>query len=1074
MSNQGNLSEREFQEDIISYLITHGYNRGEDSQVDRVKALYPSEVIAFIKDTQPEVWKWWSGKGYSDPENELIDYIVKKRKEIGTLELLKKGILKDGSCPEIKLMYAKPSSGKNPKQVGLYEKNRFIVVDEVHYEVRQEPANRIDLMIFLNGIPVVATELKNETSGSLKEHAEIQWKNTRNPKEPLLSKKEGVLVFMAVANGEASFATLLAKDKTVFHPFNQGGADYSSGNPENDKDAKGYLTHYIWEKVWERDSLLDLISNFIYIEKKSDILIFPRYHQYNLINNIKKDLLENEGNYKQGSSFLIQHSAGSGKTKSIAWLSHLLNSLHDNNDNSLFDGVIVISDKQVVDKQLQEAVDQLGLKGQVGIVDKNAKQLGQYIKEGKRIIVSTVQKFSYIEEMLLEAKNSGKRYAIIIDEAHSGQTGANSLNVRKALASNDKIDKNAIKGDKGDETSSKDDSEILLSDLSSSSDDAEQGDLLDELVEAKIIKEDKNLTFFAFTATPRDITIERFSPNGKPYHVYSMKQAIAEKYILDVLDNYVSHEVINRLTNNGVDVTLDSRANASSALNEHVRTSAENLTYKVRVTLDIMVNNTLKRIKGEGRAMVVVGSRMEVYSWWVEINKQIAENPIYKKVKPLAAFTGSLDIKVEDRQITDSDLNIDETGNHIHDTQIANRFNSEYNLLIVASKFQTGFDQPKLCTMIIDRSLSGVAAVQTLSRLNRSAQYKESVSVIDFRSNAENVREAFAKYHVESSFDAKRVITEEDLLTTARQVYSYGFFSEKDATDHALAHYNRTMKEKDSPEYNVATNTARSIILGITNKIRNLRKQNNEVRIGNFKAISKDFISDYTFYGQFNRHTNKKLVDLYTLIQITLRLLKSSRIKSDDDEWLDAIQVEVMSAREHQEDMSDYASHLADSQESPSKPRTPKIKTPSPSLDEPITVSKLLDLWNQTFMSHLQSARAEAKQDAIGVDTAYKKVFKSIGEELAKDAEMRVYAVGKSFDHFNDETGQNMAHKRLIKHLAILSKDNLEAEEIMRNYSMGSARFKEDILSYTLGAVYQAVTNEELAKLNIHDSRHSI
>jgi len=1032
MMTQSSLDEKTFQEDIIKYLQVHnGFRRGFDRDFNRATAIHAKDLVAYIRDTQPNVWAFFEQK-YIDPEGELAELVARERVSKGTLHILQKGIERDGSRPEITLFYSNPKSTKNPNAQLLFDKNIFTVIDEVHYEVRDNPTRRIDLVLFINGIAISGIELKNEMTGQAMEHAKVQWITTRDTHFPLLTPTSGCLIYYAVGNAEAAFTTKLEGGATEFSYFNRGNNN-GSGNPDGpeDSDENGYRTFYLWEQIWTKESLSDLITLFAHIDNPSEIklakqiTVFPRYHQLDLINKVRTDLLANQAPYKRGSSFLIQHSAGSGKTKSIVWLSFLLNSLHDAEDNSLFDSIIVITDRKVVDVQLREALDgQSKTKGLVGIVDDNSKTLAKYIKENKRIIVTTIQKFSYIEDILKDLKRDvNRKYAIVIDEAHSGQTGEHALKVRESLA---------------------------------------PLTLVDHLSESGALVGADNMTFFAFTATPKDGTVQRFCPDGKIYHVYSMKQAIEENCILDVLKNYASHEIINKINYTGENETLESTHGAKRALNTYIRASEENLNYKVDVVLKHMVDNTINKIAGNGKGMVVAGSRMEVYQWFKLVEKKIAENPEYSKIKPLAAFTGSLDIKEIDEVITDKNLN------GFEDTQVPRKFDADYNLLIVAKKFQVGFNQPKLCSMYLDQSVSDVTAVQTLSRLNRTMVGKNDVCIIDFRDNAEAVKEAFAKYHVESELDGSRLVTEDDLISTARQVYSYSIFTEVNASD-----YSRALQVLKSDSDNTsAKKQAREIILAIADRIANLH-DSDRAHLDLFKSISREYLSDYVFLGQFKRIGNQQLRDLRTLLTDSLKQV--SRPHVQDNDWLEYIEIELTTAIVNHDAIGDVPTS-----EVPTPPKDTQSPRPAGMpLDHPIAIAELVAQWNARLVAELPKKKGKVKQvvpvegseeSGLENESSYKPVFLALAARIeSAPTELLNYAVGKSFDRFNDRTARGFVHNFVINSLTNMLReskkagtDNTDVTQVLTSYSKDSSAFKDKLVNMIIACIYQHVTNKQL------------
>jgi type I restriction enzyme R subunit len=1039
--NSNPMGEKPFQAHILRSLGANGYEVGSDAQVDRSSGVYTGAFARFVQKTQPYAWDYFVSN-YGSEANAAIelDLLLKKTLKVnGTLAALRDGIPNEGSRPAIKVMYAKPGRGKKDPNWANYKQNIFTIAEEVHFEDIPGATLRLDLVGWINGVAVFTAELKNELTGQSHRRAENQYKKTRSPHWPMLKPGTGALVHFAIGNAEASFTTSLEGRKTKFYPFNTGFAN-GAGNDPSRTDSLGYRTYYIWEEVWSTDNWADLLWNFIHIEYQegedknsptAGVLIYPRYQQYDFLRQVKIDLIQGENPveagkpervYKRGSSFLVQHSAGSGKTKTIASLAHQLASLHSDDGELLYDLVIVLNDRLVVDSQLRAAVDDMSRhKNQVGIVDKNSKQLAGYLSgpDARRIVVCTIQKFAYIKDLIDQASSKLKSIAVIGDEAHSGQTGSNASNV---------ID--------------------VLDGLS----------LIDEIAEdSSFLK--KNVTFFGFTATPRKETLEKFAPEGKPYHLYSMRQAIEEGHILNPLENWVSHEIVNRISFHGENTVIESSTEGKKALRGKVRVSSENLTYKVKVTLEHMVNSTLKKMGGEGKGMVTVSSRAEVLMWLNEIQRLQAENPgLYDAVKPIVAYTGSLDTDSH-TQVTEEDLN------GFPSTEIPTRLRSAaFNLLIVANKYQTGFDENRLCAMYIDRTLKDVMAVQTLSRLNRLRDGK-TTSVIDFANNAENVRAAFAEYQVESTITTPRVVTHEDLLATARQIYAYGLFSEKNTADYAIARHRANKNAEDSD----AIKQARDIVLAIADTATRLRARD-LVRLDLFKSTAKEFISDYVFYSQFARVSDKRLKDLRLLLSIAL--LQVNEPSFTDAEWVDQIDIEMTTAEIRQEDFSG----LDDIERQAEEVGTSKSGSPR-ALDKPTTLAEIVEEWNEHFSNlfYRSPALTQSRRDRgapetttqtsaewAGQSSQYNEILKRVAEGIAAKDSIRNRALGKSFDRFNNAEAFAQAEKLVLPIIASLSREFPEARDIIAAYS-NEPEVRHEIVNFALVWAYQQVTNQTIA-----------
>lgn len=658
----------------------------------------------FIRNTQPKSWNKL-GKQFPGRVIEAIaDEFVSLRKKRGILNLLREGLVLQGAS--IKFISFKPSSGLNPEHLQKYECNRFSIARQVHYS-KQYPEKSLDLVIAINGIPIITLELKNEFTGQNVSHAIEQYCKRRESNDPFL---KNCLVHFAVDNNAVMMTTKLENGNTKFLPFNK-----ETRNPFiEDKFASSYL----WEDILQSDSLLELLHNYILIEKNDltneEKIIFPRYHQLDCVRELVADAKKNGA----GKNYLIQHSAGSGKSNSIAWLAHKLANLFDENDDPIFNSIIIITDRKILDKQLQKTVKQFEkIKGTVKKIDKNSAQLFKALKEGEKIIISTLQKFGYIDEL---ANMNGKKFAVIVDEAHSSQTGENIKDLKLALSSEEAL-KNIINDD---------------------DENAEPSNTLENELKRIMASRQKlpHLSFFAFTATPKPKTLELFGIADKtakygfkPYHTYSMKQAIEEGFILDVLQNYTTKSSYFELieNENADNDKLFDKLKARKLLLKEVNKHPYAIESKSYIMLDHFMNKTFHKINNQGKAMVVTSSRAHAVLYKKTFDK-IIDNEGYG-IKTLVAFSGK--VEIEGEKYTESGMN----GPKVKD--IVDTFaKSDYKILIVANKFQTGFDMPLLHTMYVDKALGGIAIVQTLSRLNRIYPRKQDTFIIDFVNSQEDIK----------------------------------------------------------------------------------------------------------------------------------------------------------------------------------------------------------------------------------------------------------------------------------------------------------------------------------------------
>jgi len=731
-------NEVAFENEICEHLAASGwlYSPSDDGY-DRARALFPDDVLAWVQATQPKAWAAIVKNHGTNAADTLLTRLRNSLDQRGTLDVLRHGIEMLGLRGKLSLAQFKPALAMNPDILARYAANRLRVVRQVHYSQHNE--NSLDLGLFLNGLPVATAELKTDFTQSVGDAID-QYRFDRHPKpkgqaaEPLLSFPSGALVHFAVSNREVHTTTRLNGTDTDFLPFNQGD-DGAAGNPLNPNG--GHRTAYLWEQVWERHSWLEILGRYLVAQKddKKQIktIIFPRYHQLDATRKLQAAVLTDG----PGGKYLIQHSAGSGKTNSIAWSAHFLADLHDALHNKLFDSVLVVSDRNVIDSQLQEAIFDFErttgvvatIKGEGG---SKSSELAAALSGDKKIVVCTIQTFPFALKAVRElAATQGKRFAVIADEAHSSQTGEAAAKLKAVLSAEELREL----GD-GGEVSMED---VLAAQMATRADDA-------------------GITFAAFTATPKTKTMALFGtrpdpsrPASKdnlpaPFHVYSMRQAIEEKFILDVLQNYTTYKLAFRLAHEGKewDEQEVERSAAMKGIMGWVRLHPYNISQKVEIVVEHYRQHVAPLLKGTAKAMVVVGSRLEAVRWKLAIDKYIKSRGY--TIRTLVAFSG---------EVPDKESGPDPFSEHskelnpnLRGRDIREAFKGdEYQILLVANKFQTGFDQPLLCGMYVDKRLAGIQAVQTLSRLNRAHPGKDTTYVLDFVNNAEDVLAAFKTYH---------------------------------------------------------------------------------------------------------------------------------------------------------------------------------------------------------------------------------------------------------------------------------------------------------------------------------------
>lgn len=719
---KGIHTEQTFEEAIESSLLEHGgYVKGFSTDFDVQLGLFPTYITDFLKQSQPKAWDKIANIHKDEVEKKVIQRLIKEIDLRGVLDVLRKGFTDYGV--KFQIAYFKPESTLNPEADELYKSNHLSITRQLYYE--RVGKNSLDMVLSLNGLPIATIELKNQFSGQSVENAKKQYVYDREPNEPIFQFKKRALVHFAVDTDEAFMTTKLDGKNTRYLPFNLG-YNNGAGNPPN---PYGYRTSYLWEQVWTKDSFMDIIGKFLHlsveefemngVKKKKESIIFPRFHQMQVVRTVTADARTSGA----GKNYLIQHSAGSGKSNSIAWLSYRLSSLHDDQNNRVFDSVIVITDRKVLDSQLQNTIYQFEHKdGVVQKIDKDSTQLANAITAGSHIIITTLQKFPFILDKIGEIP--ARKYAVIIDEAHSSQGGEATKKMKEVLSA------------KSLEEAEKDEAYTGLEE------DAE-----DEIRKSMLARgKQSNLSFFAFTATPKPKTVEVFGTIGKngkpePFHLYSMKQAIEEGFILDVLKSYTTYKTYFKLSKQIEDDPKVNKKKASRAIGRFMSLHPHNLAQKTEVMVEHFRQIVSKKIGGKAKAMVVTSSRLHAVRYKEEFDKYIKEKG-YNDVKTIVAFSGKVMYDNAPEGVTEVEMN------GFAEKELPKKFTTdEYQLLLVADKYQTGFDQPLLHTMYVDKKLSGVKAVQTLSRLNRMCAGKEDTFVLDFANETQDILDSFQPYY---------------------------------------------------------------------------------------------------------------------------------------------------------------------------------------------------------------------------------------------------------------------------------------------------------------------------------------
>lgn len=839
-----------------SYIYDQGY--------DKALALYPEDVIGWVKETQPEQW----AKFIKDnPENSEAIFVQRLAKELdrkrptikkdspqlwGTLFILRKGF--QDINVNFRMVQFAPSNKKNPKTLDDYRKNRLRVVRQVRYSLHN--GNCIDLVLFLNGLPIATIELKTDTTQSI-EQAVKQYLYDRPPvdpmtktPEPLLSFGNRALVHFAVSTDEVRMTTKLAGPATRFLPFNRGTPDgqggAGAGNPPD--EVLGYSTGYLWHQVLQPDNWLAILGRFVSAEAHehpneggksgySTSLLFPRYHQWDAVTFLVKETLR-EG---VGQVYLVMHSAGSGKSNTIGWLAHRLAKLHDDQDQKVYSSVIVITDRRVLDQQLQDTIYQLDhQQGVVEKINKDSKQLAEALTKGRLIIITTLQKFPWVLKKVSGLKD--RKFAIILDEAHSSQSGKAAVQLREVLT----------KGQEPDE-----DNQSGESPTGEDEQDLTDEDILNRLIASR--KRPPNVSYYAFTATPKSKTLELFGRKGQdgtpePAHVYSMRQAIEEEFILDVLKGYVTYDYAFKLTQNEGDPLVKS-GKAKAKLFRFAQMHPTSIAQKVAVIIEHFRNHVMPLLDGQAKAMVVTDSRVAAVRYKRAFDAYIKKMN-YADCRAIVAFSGEVtDAASKVNKATEGDMNdAKEQGDAI---KAAFNTNS-YQVLIVASKYQTGFDQPKLCAMYVDKRLDGVLAVQTLSRLNRTYPGKQNTFVLDFRNKAEHILKAFLPYYRTARMTD---ITDPNLVHVLRdKLDAAGIYLWEEVMDFTNGYFNPKGKQA-------------SIQAPLKKALDRYTSQSKEVQ-EQFRGDLSSYIRAYDFLSQLVSYEKPDLERLHAFCRMLLPRLQ--------------------------------------------------------------------------------------------------------------------------------------------------------------------------------------------------------
>ena len=839
-------NEKRFEEDIESFLLTEqgGYTNTNDTY-DPTTGLYVDTLINFIKSTQPKEWVRFENTCNSDPVRKFCIAFNNACDSYGLISVLRHGFKHRGIT--FRVCYFRPESHLNKTATTLYEQNVCNVVRQWHYSADNNKS--VDMVLVFNGIPVFALELKNQYTGQNVDNAKRQWMYDRDPRELCFQFNKRILAYFCVDHTDVYMATKLAKGDTYFLPFNQGsngaGNDGGKGNPVN---PNGYPTAYLWENVLRKESALDIIQKFIHC-KDNKTLIFPRFHQLDVVRKLIADVRQNG----TGVNYLIQHSAGSGKSNSIAWTAYRLASLHDEYNKPVFSSVVIVTDRTVLDRQLQDTISSfdhtLGTVETIG-EGKTSKDLRDALNNGSRIIVTTLQKFPVIYQEVENTK--GKGFAIIVDEAHSSQTGSSAIKLKTALA----------------------DTEEALREYAEIEGMAEDEiDRNDKLLQEMIVHgKHKNLSFFAFTATPKGQTLEMFGTEYSdgsfhPFHIYSMKQAIQEGFIMDVLQNYMTYHTCFKIAKTIPDNPEVPASRAAKVIRRFEELHPYNISQKAQIIVETFRSTTSKAIGGKGKMMVVTSSRLAAVRYYHEVKRYIEEQG-YTDVDILVAFSGA--VKDGGEEHTETSLNVRKDGSHISEEQTKAEFHDNFNVLIVAEKYQTGFDEPLLHTMIVDKKLRGVKCVQTLSRLNRICTGKNDTFILDFVNTADDIHEAFQPFYQETSLSQE--VNTDLIYKLQKDLHDYNIYSLNDIESFCNIYYSN--KKQDNTMMGKMTSALKPVA-------DRYNKMASDERY-NFRRQVRSYIKWYGYISQVCRMFDTDMQKEYVFCSYLVKLLPAETTQMID------------------------------------------------------------------------------------------------------------------------------------------------------------------------------------------------
>lgn len=990
-------SEAAFETAIEAVLLVDGYEKLLSGDFDRDRAIFPVESLAFIRETQAKIWEKLESLHGEETGERVLQALCKWLDNHGVLTTLRHGFKCFGK--NLRIAFFRPAHGLNPELEARYQANRLGLTRQLHFCPKNEKS--LDVVLSINGIPLVTLELKNPLSGQTAANAIHQYRRDRDPREKIFEFKKRTLVHFAVDTEEVHMTTRLAGTSSYFLPFNQGNQGGAGNEP--DKVGRNYKTSYLWEEVLQRDSLLDLLARFLHLdieEKVSDTgkkvrkesMIFPRYHQLQAV----RQIVTATGREGVGHNYLVEHSAGSGKSNTIGWLAHRLSSLHNDQDERIFDSVVVITDRVVLDRQLQNTIYQFDHRqGVVQKIDDDSRQLAEALESGVPIIITTLQKFPFVSGQLMklsEERGEGsrsylptRRYAVIIDEAHSSQSGETATELKGVLG--------------GAELRKK------AQELAE-----EEGEVELERLFRAMAKRGRqpNMSFFAFTATPKHKTLAIFGRGGEPFHRYTMRQAIEEGFIEDVLKNYVTYKTYYKLIKRADDDPNVERKKAARALARFMRLHPHNIGQKTEVMIEHFQHHTRHKIGGHAKAMVVTGSRLEAVRYKLSFDEYITEKGY--PIKSLVAFSGI----VEDDKIPEKTYSEVEMNGGVKEKALPDIFaKPEYRVLLVAEKYQTGFDQPLLHTMYVDKRLGGIQAVQTLSRLNRIHPLKDDTFVLDFVNDPEEIQEAFRQYY-EGSVMGEEVDSDR-LYEVKAELDASGIYLQPEVNEFARIFF--APKRRQSPTDHKKMNVLLDQAVARFQQLQNSEEEEAELWRGKIQA----FRNLYSFLSQVIPYQDSDLEKLFTYLRhLSLKLPK--RKSGQGYQFDDEVELDYYRLQKISEGSINLQEGYAQPLDGPREVGSGMVH------EENVPLSRLIDLINERFGVELTEA-----------DQFF---FDQIAEAASQNETLRKAAEVNSLDKFQ------LVFRQVLESLFI---ERMELnEELFTDYM--SKPEQQELISKWLGS----------------------